>query len=151
MMIWLPPLVLDPLLLLGSSLENYIQECIKALGNSVNRLSSPVGGGVGKDGCNSLIRNVGFFQQRPKIRVTSKFDKRTVKVFTQPNYLHNFVQSTFYALRDDKVRGATLVVFGDGRYFSKDAIQVCHILADVTQKGLDDLPFTFSFPDCSVS
>ncbi|ONK66222.1 uncharacterized protein A4U43_C06F5490 [Asparagus officinalis] len=47
-----------------------------------------------------------------------------VVVFKQPNYLHNFVQSTFNALSADKVRGATLVVSGDGRYFSKDAIQI---------------------------
>nr|XP_015895434.2 phosphoglucomutase, cytoplasmic [Ziziphus jujuba var. spinosa] len=50
--------------------------------------------------------------------------RKKVKVFTQPNYLHNFVQSTFNALSADKVRGATLVVSGDGRYYSKDAIQI---------------------------
>ncbi|KAK9118065.1 hypothetical protein Scep_016158 [Stephania cephalantha] len=49
---------------------------------------------------------------------------RQVKVFMQPNYLHNFVQSTFNALSAEKVKGATLVVSGDGRYFSKDAIQI---------------------------
>ncbi|KAF5748034.1 phosphoglucomutase cytoplasmic [Tripterygium wilfordii] len=47
-----------------------------------------------------------------------------VKVFIQPHYLQNFVQSTFNALSAEKVRGATLVVSGDGRYFSKDAIQI---------------------------
>ncbi|KAL9456942.1 hypothetical protein AB3S75_006055 [Citrus x aurantiifolia] len=50
--------------------------------------------------------------------------RKKVKVFTQPNYLHNFVQSTFNALSAEKVRGATLVVSGDGRYYSKDAIQI---------------------------
>ncbi|KAF3432148.1 hypothetical protein FNV43_RR26887 [Rhamnella rubrinervis] len=50
--------------------------------------------------------------------------RKKVKVFTQPNYLHNFVQATFNALSADKVRGATLVVSGDGRYYSKDAIQI---------------------------
>ncbi|KAJ4710023.1 Phosphoglucomutase [Melia azedarach] len=50
--------------------------------------------------------------------------RKKVKVFTQPNYLHNFVQSTFNALGAEKVRGATLVVSGDGRYYSKDAIQI---------------------------
>uniref|UniRef100_A0A2N9ETD5 Alpha-D-phosphohexomutase alpha/beta/alpha domain-containing protein n=1 Tax=Fagus sylvatica TaxID=28930 RepID=A0A2N9ETD5_FAGSY len=49
--------------------------------------------------------------------------RKKVKVFIQPHYLHNFVQSTFNALTPEKVRGATLVVSGDGRYFSKDAIQ----------------------------
>ncbi|XP_073148617.1 phosphoglucomutase, cytoplasmic [Henckelia pumila] len=50
--------------------------------------------------------------------------RKKVKVFKQPHYLQNFVQSTFNALGADKVRGATLVVSGDGRYFSKDAIQI---------------------------
>ncbi|KAL8120722.1 phosphoglucomutase, cytoplasmic-like [Apium graveolens] len=50
--------------------------------------------------------------------------RKKVKVFTQPHYLHNFVQSTFNALSVEKVKGATLVVSGDGRYYSKDAIQI---------------------------
>lgn len=50
--------------------------------------------------------------------------RKKVVVFQQPNYLHNFVQSTFDALTSEKVKGATLVVSGDGRYFSKDAIQI---------------------------
>ncbi|XP_039174159.1 LOW QUALITY PROTEIN: phosphoglucomutase, cytoplasmic-like [Eucalyptus grandis] len=50
--------------------------------------------------------------------------RKKVKVFVQPHYLQNFVQSTFYALSAEKVRGATLVVSGDGRYYSKDAIQI---------------------------
>lgn len=50
--------------------------------------------------------------------------RKKVTVFKQPNYLENFVQSTFNALSADKVKGATLVVSGDGRYFSKDAIQI---------------------------
>ncbi|KVH97677.1 Alpha-D-phosphohexomutase, alpha/beta/alpha domain I [Cynara cardunculus var. scolymus] len=50
--------------------------------------------------------------------------RKKVKVFTQPHYLHNFVQSTFNALSAEKVKGSTLVVSGDGRYFSKDAIQI---------------------------
>nr|VDC62038.1 unnamed protein product [Brassica rapa] len=50
--------------------------------------------------------------------------RKKVKVFKQPNYLHNFVQSTFNALTPEKVKGATLVVSGDGRYYSNDAVQV---------------------------
>ncbi|XP_052204362.1 phosphoglucomutase, cytoplasmic isoform X1 [Diospyros lotus] len=50
--------------------------------------------------------------------------RKKVKVFMQPHYLHNFVQSTFNALSAEKVKGATLVVSGDGRYFSKDAVQI---------------------------
>ncbi|PWA51608.1 Phosphoglucomutase, cytoplasmic [Artemisia annua] len=50
--------------------------------------------------------------------------RKKVKVFIQPHYLHNFVQSTFNALSAEKVKGSTLVVSGDGRYYSKDAIQI---------------------------
>lgn len=50
--------------------------------------------------------------------------RKKVKVFKQPHYLENFVQATFNALGAEKVRGATLVVSGDGRYYSKDAIQI---------------------------
>ena len=50
--------------------------------------------------------------------------RKKVKVFMQPNYLENFVQSTFNALSAEKVRGATLVVSGDGRFYSKEAIQI---------------------------
>ncbi|XP_047982516.1 phosphoglucomutase, cytoplasmic-like isoform X2 [Salvia hispanica] len=50
--------------------------------------------------------------------------RKKVKVFVQPHYLQNFVQATFNALGADKMKGATLVVSGDGRYYSKDAIQI---------------------------
>ncbi|OIV94126.1 hypothetical protein TanjilG_29226 [Lupinus angustifolius] len=50
--------------------------------------------------------------------------RKKVKVFIQPNYLENFVQASFNALTAEKVRGATLVVSGDGRYYSKEAIQI---------------------------
>ena len=42
------------------------------------------------------------------------------------NYLENFVQSTFDALAKNSVpvKGGTLVVSGDGRYFNKQAIQI---------------------------
>ncbi|KAJ7942923.1 Phosphoglucomutase [Quillaja saponaria] len=50
--------------------------------------------------------------------------RKKVKVFVQPNYLQNFVQSTYNAMTPEKVKGATLVVSGDGRYFSKEAIQI---------------------------
>ncbi|QHO12569.1 Phosphoglucomutase, cytoplasmic [Arachis hypogaea] len=68
----------------------------------------------------SRVQTSPFDGQKPG---TSGLRKK-VKVFVQPNYLHNFVQATFNALTAEKVRGATLVVSGDGRYFSKDAIQI---------------------------
>ncbi|VFQ71999.1 unnamed protein product [Cuscuta campestris] len=67
----------------------------------------------------SNVETTPFDGQKPG---TSGLRKK-VKVFKQPKYLQNFVQSTFNALGVDKVHGATLVVSGDGRYYSKDAIQ----------------------------
>jgi len=34
-----------------------------------------------------------------------------VKVFVQPHYLHNFVQATFNALTEEKVRGGNPSIF----------------------------------------
>ena len=54
---------------------------------------------------------------------TSGLRKKT-KVFMGENYLQNFVQSVFNALEAEKVpvKGGTLVVSGDGRYWNTVAI-----------------------------
>ena len=43
-------------------------------------------------------------------------------MFQQPHYVANFVQSIFNALPD--MKGQTIVVGGDGRYFNPEAIQI---------------------------
>ncbi len=48
--------------------------------------------------------------------------RKKVKVFQQPGYLENFVQSVFDSIGD--FQGQTLVVGGDGRYFNAEAIQI---------------------------
>lgn len=55
---------------------------------------------------------------------TSGLRKKT-KVFMGENYLENFVQSTFDAIKakGTKVGEGTLLIGGDGRYFNKEAIQ----------------------------
>jgi phosphoglucomutase len=47
--------------------------------------------------------------------------RKKVKVFSQPGYLENFVQSIFDTLSGQQ--GKTLVLGGDGRYFNDVAIQ----------------------------
>merc|ERR1719197_682345 len=56
---------------------------------------------------------------------TSGLRKKT-KVFMGENYLANFVQSVFDALADTgtPVKGGTLVISGDGRYFNPKAAQI---------------------------
>ncbi|CAJ1951980.1 unnamed protein product [Cylindrotheca closterium] len=55
---------------------------------------------------------------------TSGLRKKT-KRFMESNYLENFVQSTFNAIkaRGTNIVEGTLLIGGDGRYFNKEAIQ----------------------------
>jgi len=56
---------------------------------------------------------------------TSGLRKR-VKIFQQEHYTENFVQAIFDSI---DVKGSTLVIGGDGRYFSPEAVQIILKLA----------------------
>lgn len=61
--------------------------------------------------------------------------RKKVKVFQQPGYLENFVQSIFDSL--DGYHGKTLVLGGDGRYFNRTAIQI--IIKIAAANGIGEL------------
>jgi phosphoglucomutase len=50
--------------------------------------------------------------------------RKKVTVFQQPNYIANFIQSTFNALQHHGGVPEVLVIGGDGRYYLAEAIQV---------------------------
>lgn len=47
--------------------------------------------------------------------------RKKVRVFQQPNYAENFIQSVFDVV--DRPAGSTLVIGGDGRYYNRNVIQ----------------------------
>jgi phosphoglucomutase len=70
------------------------------------------------------MKTTPYHDQKPG---TSGLRKR-VKVFQQLNYTHNFIQAILSAIPGGP-QGSNLVVGGDGRYFSADAIQIIATLA----------------------
>ena len=76
-----------------------------------------------------LVKTSPFLDQKPG---TSGLRKQ-VTVFQQDNYLENFVQSVFDCLPE--LKGSTLVVGGDGRYYNREAIQIIISMAAANQVG----------------
>ena len=70
-----------------------------------------------------------FADQRPG---TSGLRKK-VKVFQQPHYLESFVQAVFDT--QPALRGGTLVLGGDGRYYNREAIQIILRMASANGIG----------------
>jgi phosphoglucomutase len=50
--------------------------------------------------------------------------RKKVKVFAEKNYTENFVQCILDAAGESVIRGSTLIVGGDGRYFLKEAVDI---------------------------
>ena len=50
--------------------------------------------------------------------------RKKVKIFQQRNYLENFVQSIFNAHNKEEYVDKTLILGGDGRYYTREAIDI---------------------------
>ncbi|KAH0485694.1 MAG: uncharacterized protein KVP18_000922 [Porospora cf. gigantea A] len=74
----------------------------------------------------AVITTSPFEDQKPG---TSGLRKKVV-VFEQKNYLENFTQSIMSCFPAEEIQGCSLLVSGDGRYYSREAIQkICEVAA----------------------
>ena len=81
-----------------------------------------------------LTDAIGLGELKPTVVATSPIDgqlpgtsglRKKTKVFMSENYLENFVQSAFTAIKESgtNVSEGSLLIGGDGRYFNSEAIQ----------------------------
>jgi phosphoglucomutase len=76
------------------------------------------------------VETTPFADQKPG---TSGLRKK-VPVFQQANYVENFLQAIFDTL-GDALRGATIVLGGDGRYLNREVVQVALRMAAANGAG----------------
>jgi phosphoglucomutase len=80
-----------------------------------------------------MIRTVAttpYLDQKPG---TSGLRKK-VKIFQQPHYAENFIQSVFDVIEGERA-GATLVIGGDGRFLNREVIQIAIRMAAAATFG----------------
>ncbi|ODO00093.1 hypothetical protein I350_06718 [Cryptococcus amylolentus CBS 6273] len=68
------------------------------------------------------------YPQSPTLKPGTSGLRKKVKIFQQEHYTENFIQATFTAMPGGS-QGKTIVVGGDGRYFSPEASQIILRLA----------------------
>ena len=80
-----------------------------------------------------IVATTPYPDQRPG---TSGLRKK-VRVFQQPHYAANFIQSVFDSVAEDQggLAGSTLVIGGDGRFFNRDVIQLAIRMAAAATVG----------------
>ena len=66
----------------------------------------------------SVVATTPFAGQKPG---TSGLRKKVTEFLGKPHYVENFVQATLSAM-GDRLQGSTLVVGGDGRYGTVEAV-----------------------------
>lgn len=115
------------------SSRNIFQGTVKVINTSSEPKVLP--GGVYKDTTIDLTNEPGLGQLLPSTVATTPYLdqkpgtsglRKKTKVFQGHHYLHNFVQSTFNALKDSNVdlSVGSLLLGGDGRFFNDEAIQI---------------------------
>lgn len=79
----------------------------------------------GTSGLRKKVRGIWELKNLKNIEINHFFSNlyQKVKVFTQPNYTENFVQSILDA-NGEALKGSTLVVGGDGRFYCKEAAEI---------------------------